>query len=597
VISGWMNRLFLARLARLLWELAKGTPESGQHLPSVGVPVAPTSQGRQDFEFWRDFLDAFGERFLNKMSAFGEVVNRFSAPGADTMRTTGANQLIRLLRHAVLRQNGAGLTDSQLLELYVTQRDEAAFDALIRRHGSMVLGVCRRILRNQADAEDAFQATFLVFVRKAASIRSRSTVSNWLYGVAHKTALKAKAMDRRRHVKEREAGTVPRDEARAEVWQELQTLLDAELSSLPEKYSAPIVLCDLEGKTIKAAARILGWPPGTVATRLTRGRARLARQLTKHGLTLSGGVIAASLAQASVLGNPPSALLASTTKAASLFAATGQYMAAGVVSAKVAALTDGVMKTMLLVKLRLGVSLLLVLAFIGVSTGVYRAQAMKPAQGDAKTVAIPVRNNKTMDTTLDDREMQKEWDLPRFDEIFVSGRVKVIVTPSSEQHVTVHGNRELVRCLEPHVVKKSKYDRLVLDLSSQADKTNMGTNTIEVRITVPRLSSVIAEGRAAVELRGIENESLTVTVSDIAKLEVAGTSKKLLAIVHDSGHLDASRLAAGDVTVTASGKSSSVFRPEKSFNVISSGESRLEYIGTPAQLHKVTSDRSTIVRR
>jgi RNA polymerase sigma factor (sigma-70 family) len=540
------------------------------------------------------------------------------------MRTSGANQVIQYLRHVVLRQNGAGLADSQLLELYVTQRDEAAFDALIRRHGPMVLGVCRRILRNQADAEDAFQATFLVFLRKAASIRSRSTVSNWLYGVAHNTALKAKAMDRRRHVKEREARTVPRDEARAEVWQELQTLLDAELSSLPEKYRAPIVLCDLEGKTIKAAAGILGWPPGTVATRLTRGRARLARQLTKHGLTLSAGVIASALAQASVLGNLPSALLASTTKAASLFAATGQYMAAGVVSAKVAALTDGVMKTMLLAKLRLGVSLLLVLAFIGVGTGVYRAhgsgssdtavetktpdaqtpgpaappgQAMKPAQGDAKTVATPVRNNKTMDTNLDDREMQKEWDLPRFDEIFVSGRVKVIVTPSSEQHVTVHGNPALVRHLEPHVMKKPKYDRLVLDLSNQADKTNMGADTIEVRITVPRLSSVIAEGRAAVELRGIENESLTLTVSDIAKLEVAGTSKKLLAIVQDSGHLDASRLTAGDVTVTASGKSSSVFRPEKSFNVISSGESRLEYIGTPAQLHKVIFDRSTIVRR
>ncbi len=160
----------------------------------------------------------------------------------------------------------------------------------------------------------------------------------------------------------------------------------------------------------------------------------------------------------------------------------------------------------------------------------------------------------------------------------------------------MRGNGELVRRLEPRVMKKSKYDRLVLDLSTQADRADMDPDIIEVRITVPRLSSVIAEGRAAVELRGIENESLTLTVSGRAKLEVAGTSKKLMAIVHDSGQLDASRLAAGDVTVTASGKSSSVFRPEKAFHVMSSGESHLEYIGTPAQLHKLTSDRSTIVR-
>ncbi len=540
------------------------------------------------------------------------------------MTTTGVNRLIRNLRQAALRQDGAGLTDGELLELYVAGREEAAFEALVRRHGPMVLGVCRRILRNEADAEDAFQATFLVLVRKAASIQSRSTVSNWLYGVAHNTALKAKAMDRRRQLKERDAGTVPREEARAEVWQELQTLLDAELSSLPERYRAPIILCDLEGKTIKAAARILGWPQGTVATRLTRGRARLATQLTKHGLTLSGGVIATVLAQESALGNLPPTLLASTTKAASLFAAAGQYMAAGVVSAKVGALTDGVMKTMLLAKLRLGVSLAFVLAFVGVGREVYRANAssssemmvaakapdaqthvpatptkqeMEPTPADAKPVATPVRNTKTIDTRRDDRKVQKEWELPRFDEILVSGRVNVIVTPSSEQHITVRGNGELVRRLEPRVVRKPKYDRLVLDLSNRVDRANMDAEIIEVRITVPQLSSVIAKRAATVELRGIENECLTVTVSETAKLEITGTSKKLVAIVQDSGKLDASRLAASDVMVTASGKSFSVFRPEKSFHVMSSGDSRLEYSGTPAQLHKITFDRSTIVQR
>src|SRR5262245_62118211 len=167
------------------------------------------------------------------------------------MATSSVNGLIRHLRQAVLRQDGAGLTDGELLELYVTRREEAAFEALLHRHGPMVLGVCRRVLRNEADAEDAFQATFLVFVRKAASIRSRNTVSSWLYSVAHNTALKAKGMNHKRRVKERESGIASKEESRAEVWQELQGLLDAELSRLPDKYRVPIVLCDLEGKTIK----------------------------------------------------------------------------------------------------------------------------------------------------------------------------------------------------------------------------------------------------------------------------------------------------------------------------------------------------------
>jgi DNA-directed RNA polymerase specialized sigma24 family protein len=103
-----------------------------------------------------------------------------------------------------------------------------------------------------------------VLAHKAASIRCPSTVSNWLYGVAYNTALKAKAMNHKRHAKERESGTVPKDEARAEVWREVQALLDPELSGLPDKYRVPIVRCDLEGKTIKEAARPLGWPQGTV---------------------------------------------------------------------------------------------------------------------------------------------------------------------------------------------------------------------------------------------------------------------------------------------------------------------------------------------
>src|SRR5262249_34190816 len=157
--------------------------------------------------------------------------------------TKPLNRVLQHLREVALFRDGAGRTDGELLELYVSRRDEAAFEALVRRHGPMVLGVCRRILRHEADADDAFQATFLVLVRKAGSLRARGLVGNWLYGVAHNTALKAKAMNRTRRQKEREAGTVAKREAVEEVWVQVQALLDAELSRLPDRYRVPIVLC------------------------------------------------------------------------------------------------------------------------------------------------------------------------------------------------------------------------------------------------------------------------------------------------------------------------------------------------------------------
>src|ERR1700722_7122619 len=163
--------------------------------------------------------------------------------------TTAFNTVIFHLRNNALRHDSAGASDGELLDRFVVRREEAAFEALVRRHGAMVFGVCRRILRNDADAEDAFQATFLVLVRKAASIRQPGTVSNWLYGVAHNTALKAKAMIQQRRTKEKLAGSVSKTPGGEDTWMQLQSVVDAELSLLPEKYRTAIVLCDLEGKT------------------------------------------------------------------------------------------------------------------------------------------------------------------------------------------------------------------------------------------------------------------------------------------------------------------------------------------------------------
>src|SRR5262249_27234943 len=154
----------------------------------------------------------------------------------------------------------------QLLEGYVRGREEAAFAALVRRHGPMVWGVCRRVLHSHQDAEDAFQATFLVLVRKAASVVPREMVANWLYGVARQTALKARATTARRRAREKQVTAMPEPPLEQQaLWDDLQPLLDQELGRLPDKYRAVIVLCDLEGKTRKEAARHFRLPEGTVA--------------------------------------------------------------------------------------------------------------------------------------------------------------------------------------------------------------------------------------------------------------------------------------------------------------------------------------------
>ena len=160
------------------------------------------------------------------------------------------------------------------------------------------LGRLPPLLGNYHDAEDAFQATFLVLVRKAASIVPREMVGNWLYGVAHQTALKARATAAKRKGRERQVTDMPEPAvAGQDLWPDLQPLLDQELSRLPDKYRAVIVLCDLEGKTRKEAARQLGVPEGTVASRLARARAMLAKRLARRGVTVSGGALAAVLSE------------------------------------------------------------------------------------------------------------------------------------------------------------------------------------------------------------------------------------------------------------------------------------------------------------
>jgi RNA polymerase sigma factor (sigma-70 family) len=296
------------------------------------------------------------------------------------MATAQLDTVIRHLRRTVLRQDGAGRTDGQLLASFIDQKDEAAFEALVRRHGPMVFGVCRRVVGNHHDAEDAFQATFLVLARKASSVRPRERVANWLHGVALRTAMKAKIMTTKRRGREKQVTEMPEPEAtQQDQWHDLQPLLDQELNGLRENYRLPILLCDLEGKTIKDAAQQLGWPQGSLAGRLVRGRKLLAKRLASRGVVLSAGSLAAVVSQNVASAAVPTSLVNSTVKAASIVAA-GQMAVAGVVPVKVAALMEGVMKAMLITKLKTATVALLVVAAVATGGGLLSRTTTAAAQ-------------------------------------------------------------------------------------------------------------------------------------------------------------------------------------------------------------------------
>jgi RNA polymerase sigma factor (sigma-70 family) len=290
------------------------------------------------------------------------------------MATSPLSAALQHLRSAVLCE-GAERTDAQLLDTFIDRREPAALEVLVCRHAPMVWGVCRRILGHQQDAEDAFQATFLVLVRKAASVRPRELLGNWLYGVARQTALKARSAAAKRRARERQVTQMPEPAVVEQgLWNDARPLLDQELSHLPDHYRIVLILCDLEGKTRQEAARQLGLPEGTVASRLARARVLLARRLARQGLAVSGPTLAGVLAQQAASASVPASVLTSTLEAVTLVAA-GQAVA-GVVTLKVAALTDRVLLAMSLNRLlKVTVVLLLVAALGGAGGLLYQAQA------------------------------------------------------------------------------------------------------------------------------------------------------------------------------------------------------------------------------
>jgi RNA polymerase sigma factor (sigma-70 family) len=326
------------------------------------------------------------------------------------MASSRIEPILQHLRQTMLRRDEAGLTDGQLLERFLNENDAAAFEGLVRRHGRMVLGVCRRVVGDPHDADDCFQATFLVLVRKAASISPPDKVGNWLYGVAHTTAVRAKADKAKRQRRERHVSKMPEPEETVENHRDDEhELLDEELARLPEKYRTAIVLCDLEGRPRKEVARQMKIPEGTLSSRLTTGRRMLAQRLTRRGLAVSAGSLATILMHQAATACVPAALTTSTVKAALLVAA-GKTITTAAVSLQAAILTEGVLKTMLLTKLKLATAATLLAVFLAGGAGlIYQTHGAESTPAIRADVPKPDKPASAAKAKTDQERLQGPW--------------------------------------------------------------------------------------------------------------------------------------------------------------------------------------------
>ncbi len=314
------------------------------------------------------------------------------------MATAQASTVLRHIRGFVAAEQASQLPDRQLLERFRTGHEEKAFAALVQRYGPLVWGVCRRVLHNWHDAEDAFQATFLVLARKAGSIRKQESVGSWLYQVAYHAALKARAQTASQKpppLPSRKLGmwhgcdsrgsrADPLDELTG---RELLAVLDSELVRLPERCRAPLVLCYLESQTCDQAARQLGWSLRTLKRRLEQGKKLLGARLARRGLALSTGLLAAALAPSAATATVPAVLVGATVRAA-LAVAAGKAASAGAVTASVAALAESALRAMAVSKLKIGTALVLAVSVLTTGAGVLVHQAVAgkltdPSQAEA----------------------------------------------------------------------------------------------------------------------------------------------------------------------------------------------------------------------
>ncbi len=290
---------------------------------------------------------------------------------------------LQMLRRVASRHARDEQADAQLLARFVRQGDEAAFEVLVHRHGPMVWGVCRRLLTRTEDAEDAFQAAFVVLVRRAGSIRDGALLGNWLYGVAYRVAVRARARAARRAAREKQGVLTEPAATETETTTDWQQLLHEEVFRLPEKYRRPIVMCYLNGKTNEEAAAALGWPVGTVKGRLSRARELLRVRLGRRGVCLAAAALTGALSAARLDAAVPPQLLEATLTGATTGMTTG-------ISPHALTLCKGVMQSMFWTRWATFGKALAVLALLAASTMLSYYGLAALAQGRAAGGAAPI---------------------------------------------------------------------------------------------------------------------------------------------------------------------------------------------------------------
>jgi len=307
------------------------------------------------------------------------------------MATASMSIFLRRLTRGMAAETLRDESDRQLVERLLAGRDEAVFETVVRRHGPMVYRVCWRVLQQEQDTEDAFQATFLILAQRLHTVRQHASLASWLHGTAHRVAHKAKAQaaTRRRHEQKTATEKVPPDEV---TWRELRAVLDAQLQRLPERWRLPLILCYLEGQTQDEAAKQLGCSQRTLRRRLEEAKAALSRRLTGRGVVwpaaLSAVLLSDCLAPAARASAALASGLVSSTVEAAACIATGQTARTAAVSAKVAALTEGVLKTMFTSKLKIATAALVLLT-VAVGAGWLLCQTQAADQPPSPNVERP----------------------------------------------------------------------------------------------------------------------------------------------------------------------------------------------------------------
>lgn len=315
------------------------------------------------------------------------------------MATQRLGAVTRHLRELVAAQRNEKRTDHDLLGDFIVRNDQGAFAAIVRRHGPMVYSVCRRVLHQEQDAEDAFQATFLVLARKAMSVQRGEALPSWLHGVAYHVSTRARRDAARRREHEAQAKTaVPTSPAWRAAWREVQTLLDEEIQGLPEKLRGPFVRCILEGQRRAEAARQLGLKEGTVWSRLSQARKQLQARLARRGVTLSAVLAGSQI------------FLTRSRAPAALVEATVQTAGAGSSSSRVLSLTETAIKTMFAEKMKTGAALLLVCGMVVAGAGFAAHQILA-----AKPVGPPEQVNPALPSREENQQRVAGKAMPRLD--------------------------------------------------------------------------------------------------------------------------------------------------------------------------------------